>query len=280
MLKKYIPQIIDKYRKNIPLTITTAYDYQTASIIESVDIDMILVGDSVSMVNMGNSNTVPITMDEMIHYCKSVTKRPIRPFIIGDMPFGSYEYCEKDAVKNAIRFLKEGNVDAVKLEGNRPSIVRKIVDSGISVMGHIGLTPQHVSKIGGFRSQGKNVKDAKKLIEDALSLEKSGCFSIVIECVPEPVSEIITKNLNIPTIGIGSGSKTSGQVLVINDMIGMSDNVPRFCKKYANVGNTIKNALEKYKKDVIDRKFPSKKFSPYKISKNDLDILKNIKNKI
>lgn len=280
MLKKYIPQIIDKYRKNIPLTITTAYDYQTASIIESVDIDMILVGDSVSMVNMGNSNTVPITMDEMIHYCKSVTKRPIRPFIIGDMPFGSYEYCEKDAVKNAIRFLKEGNVDAVKLEGNRPSIVRKIVDSGISVMGHIGLTPQHVSKIGGFRSQGKNVKDAKKLIQDAISLEKSGCFSIVIECVPEPVSEIITKNLNIPTIGIGSGSKTSGQVLVINDMIGMSDNVPRFCKKYANVGNTIKNALEKYKKDVIDRKFPSKKFSPYKISKNDLDILKNIKNKI
>lgn len=274
MLKKYIPQIMEKYRKSIPLTMVTCYDYKTSSIIDSVDIDMILVGDSVSMVNMGNSNTVPITMDEMIHYCKSVTKKPIRPFVIGDMPFGSYEYCEKEAVKNAIRFLKEGNVDAVKLEGNKSSIIHKIVDSGISVMGHIGLTPQHVSKIGGFRSQGKNVKDAKKLIQDAISLEKAGCFSIVIECVPDSVSDVITKNLNIPTIGIGSGSKTSGQVLVINDMIGMSDNVPTFCKKYANVGYTIKEALEKYKKDVIDRKFPSKKFSPYKISKNDLDILK------
>lgn len=294
-LKNYVPQILKKYKNNTPITMVTSYDSQTASIVKSSNIDMILVGDSVSMINMGNSNTIPVTMDEMIHYSKCVFKGTsatsfsyigepqseeynkevaITPLLVGDMPYGSYEYCNKEAVKNAIRFIKEGGMDAIKLEGNRPSTISNIVNAGVPVMGHIGLTPQHISSIGGFKSQGKDSKGALKLINDAIELQKSGCFALVIECVPEPVSEIITQKLSIPTIGIGSGSKTSGQVLVINDLIGMTKNSPKFSKRYSNVGEIIRNALSEYKNDVENRKFPSSDFSPYKISQNELDIIK------
>lgn len=266
-----ITDISKKYKHKIPITMLTAYDTQIANYISSSDIDIILIGDSVGMVNMGHTNTLRVTMNDMIHYCKCVVNPSIKSLLIGDMPFGSYEVCEKTAVDNAIRFIKEGNMDAIKLEGNRPETVRKIVNCGIPVMGHIGLTPQQISVIGGFKSQGKDSISALKMIESAIKLQEAGCFAIVIECVPEEVADIITKKISIPTIGIGSGSKTSGQVLVTNDLLGISNESPKFCKRYAELGSIIKKSISDYRSDVLSNHFPSKKYSPYKISEEELN---------
>lgn len=271
--KVTVTDISKKYKSKIPITMLTAYDSQIAKYISSSDIDIILVGDSVGMVNMGYNNTLRVTMNDMIHHCKSVGNSQIKSLLVGDMPFGSYEVCEKTAVNNAIRFIKEGNMDAIKLEGNRPETIKKIVNSGIPVMGHIGLTPQQISVIGGFKSQGKNSFSALKILDSAMKLEEAGCFSIVIECVPEEVSDIITKKISIPTIGIGSGCKTSGQVLVTNDMLGISTESPKFCKRYSEIGDIIKKSINDYRLDVLSNKFPCKNYCPYKISEEELNKL-------
>jgi 3-methyl-2-oxobutanoate hydroxymethyltransferase len=265
------------YKQKKPLTVATAYSYPSAVHVDAADIDMLLVGDSVGMVELGYDTTQPVTMDEMLHHAKAVSRGATRPLLIGDMPFGSYETDHKTAYNNAIRFLKEAGMDAVKLEGGkaRAGCIRALVDGGVSVMGHIGLTPQHISVLGGFRAQGKTVIAAKKLIEDALALQEAGCFAIVIECVPSIVAKHITEMLQIPTIGIGAGPHTSGQVLVYHDMLGFFQHAhnakvtPSFSKKYADIGDTIQKALIQYKNDVENGEFPTEKYSPYKMSAED-----------
>lgn len=201
------------YRQKKPLTVATAYSYPSAVHVDAAEIDMLLVGDSVGMVELGYDTTQPVTMEEMLHHAKAVSRGASRPLLIADMPFGSYEADPKDAYRNALQFLKEAGMDAVKLEGGaaRADCIKMLVNGGISVMGHIGLTPQHISVLGGFRAQGKTVSAAQKLIDDALALQEAGCFAIVIECVPSIVAKHLTEILHIPTIGIGAGSHTSGK---------------------------------------------------------------------
>ena len=235
------------------------------------------------MVALGYDNTLPVTMDEMIHHCKAVARATKRPLLIGDMPFGSYEASEEVAVNNSIRFLKEGGVDAIKLEGGkvRAKTIMKIVSSGVAVCGHIGLTPQSVSVLGGFRPQGRTAAAAKILLEDALALQEAGCFAIVIECVPAAVAAIVTNALRIPTIGIGSGNQTSGQVLVYHDLLGMishphhEEYAPRFCKQYAQIGRAIQVALNEFRKEVVAGDFPNEQYSPYKISDAELSLFQS-----
>jgi 3-methyl-2-oxobutanoate hydroxymethyltransferase len=262
------------YRQKKPLTCATAYSYPSAVHVDAADIDMLLVGDSVGMVELGYDTTQPVSMEEMLHHAKAVSRGATKPLLIADMPFGSYEVDDAVAYNNAVRFLKEAGMDAVKLEGGtaRASCIKTLVNGGVSVMGHIGLTPQHISVLGGFRAQGKTVAAAQKLVEDALALQEAGCFAIVVECVPSIVAKHLTEILHIPTIGIGAGPHTSGQVLVYHDMLGFFQHAhnakvtPSFCKKYADVGNAIQQALEQYKNEVESGEFPTEKFSPYKMS--------------
>lgn len=268
-----IGQIRRKYQQRVPLTMVTAYDYPSAVHVDMAGIDMVLIGDSVGMVELGYETTLPVTVDEMLHHCKAVARATKRPLRIGDMPFGSYEVSAEEAVRNAIRFLKEGHVDAVKMEGGkgRAATVRRVVDAGVAVMGHIGLTPQSVSALGGFIAQGRTAAAAESLLHDAWALQDAGCFAVVIECVPEQVAEVVTNALEIPTIGIGAGVKTSGQVLVYHDLLGMVSHphhehfAPRFCKQYAQVGRAIQTALAAYRDDVTERRFPSPQHAPYTI---------------
>eukprot|EP00511_Aplanochytrium_stocchinoi_P009392 CAMPEP_0204864462 /NCGR_PEP_ID=MMETSP1348-20121228/4079_1 /ASSEMBLY_ACC=CAM_ASM_000700 /TAXON_ID=215587 /ORGANISM="Aplanochytrium stocchinoi, Strain GSBS06" /LENGTH=289 /DNA_ID=CAMNT_0052015107 /DNA_START=361 /DNA_END=1230 /DNA_ORIENTATION=+ len=256
----------------------TAYDYPSAVHVDKAGIDILLVGDSVGMVELGYDTTLPVTMDEMIHHCKAVTRGCRRPLIVSDLPFGSFEASPVQAIQNASRILKEGGgVDAVKVEGGRAraETIGKIVESGIAVMGHIGLTPQSYSVLGGFRAQGRSTQEALNLIDDAIALEKAGCFGMVIECVPAVVAKAVTEAVSIPTIGIGSGPYTDGQVLVYHDMLGMMQHhhhaefTPKFCKQYATVGHLIQQGLADYKADVENQSFPSEHYSPYQISKED-----------
>lgn len=258
--KTTILDIQKKYDAGTPLTMITAYDYPSAVLVNDAGIDMILVGDSLGMVVLGYDNTVPVTMDEMVHHCQSVVRGAPNPFILGDMPFGSYEVTATDATRNAIRLMKEGHVDGVKLEGGAEvtPVVRAIVNAGIPVMGHIGLTPQSVSALGGFRVQGRTAEAAQHLLDDALALQDAGCFSIVLEAVPDRVGGYITEQLDIPTIGIGAGRATSGQVLVFHDVIGMFDRfVPKFSKQYIQAGQLIREALERYRDEVTSGDFPT-----------------------
>jgi len=237
----------------------TAYDYPTGVLADRAGIDIILVGDSLAMVVLGYENTVTVTMEEMLHHCRAVAKGAKHPLLVGDMPFMSYHVSTAQAVENAGRFLKEGDMDVVKLEGGqeRAQAVSAIVDAGIPVMGHIGLTPQTISKLGGFRTQGKTVEAALKLIDDALALEEAGCFSLVLEAIPDRVATLITQRLKIPTIGIGAGPGTDAQVLVLHDMLGMFDRfTPKFVKKYADFFETGTKALQQYIQDVEQRVFP------------------------
>ncbi|XP_039143915.1 3-methyl-2-oxobutanoate hydroxymethyltransferase 2, mitochondrial-like [Dioscorea cayenensis subsp. rotundata] len=207
-----------------PITMVTAYDYPSAVQVNTAGIDMCLVGDSAAMVVHGYENTLPITLDEMLIHCRAVTRGATRSFLVGDLPFGSYESSSAQAVDSAVRVLKEGNMDAIKLEGAPPSRIgaaRVIVEAGIAVMGHVGLTPQAISALGGFRPQGKTINSAVKVVEMALELQEVGCFSVVLECVPAPVAAAVTAALKIPTIGIGAGPYCSGQVLVYHDLLGM-----------------------------------------------------------
>jgi len=240
---------------------------------------MVLVGDSVGMVCLGYDTTQPVTMEEMLHHAKAVRRGAPSRFIVGDMPFGSYESGPLEALKNAYRFIKEAGVDAVKVEGgkNRVETVRKLVESGIAVMGHIGLTPQGISVLGGFRAQGRTAVKARSIIDDALALQAAGAFALVIECVPSIVAKAVTDAVKIPVIGIGAGPHTSGQVLVYHDLLGLQHHphyekhVPSFCKRYAMLGKEIHSALLQYRSEVLNGEFPNEEYSPYKMSKEEID---------
>jgi len=257
--KVTIPDLQAKKEQGQRITMVTAYDYPNGVLVDKAGIDIILVGDSLAMVVLGYENTVPVTMDEMILHCQAVARGAKHPLLVGDMPFMSYEVSIQEAVRNAGRFLKEGKMDVVKLEGgqDRAEIARAIVTAGIPVMGHIGLTPQTISKLGGFKTQGKSVESAVQLVKDALALEAAGCFSIVLEAIPDRLATLITTKLKIPTIGIGAGAGTDGQVLVLHDMLGLFDRfTPKFVKKYANLSEIGVKALQEYVDEVEKGVFP------------------------
>ncbi|KAL2892114.1 3-methyl-2-oxobutanoate hydroxymethyltransferase 1 mitochondrial [Bienertia sinuspersici] len=264
-----------KHKKGDPITMVTSYDYPSAVQLDIAGIDICLVGDSAAMVVHGHDTTLPITLDEMLVHCRAVARGAKRPLLVGDLPFGTYESSTQQAVNSAVRILKEGGMDAIKLEGASPSRVtaaKAIVEAGIAVMGHVGLTPQAISVLGGFRPQGRNSSSAVKVVETALALQEAGCFAVVLECVPAPVAAAATSVLKIPTIGIGAGPFCSGQVLVYHDLLGMLQHphhakvTPKFCKQYARVGDVINKALLELKDEVIKGTFPGPAHSPYKIS--------------
>ncbi len=243
-----------------PISMLTAYDYPTALAMDQAGIDSILVGDSLAMVVLGYENTLPVTMDEMLHHARAVARGAKSALLVGDMPFMSYQVSVEDAVRNAGRFLKEAGMDAVKLEGGheRADTVRAITSAGIPVMGHIGLTPQSIHQLGGFRAQGKTARAAKRLLEDALILEEAGCFSLVLESVPARLARLISERLSIPTIGIGAGAGCDGQVLVAHDLLGLFDRfTPKFVKQYANLNGEMTRAFNEYIADVQSRAFPA-----------------------
>ncbi|MCY6484953.1 3-methyl-2-oxobutanoate hydroxymethyltransferase [Clostridium aestuarii] len=243
------------------LTMLTAYDYSTAKLVDESGINGILVGDSVGMVCLGYKDTLSVTMEDMIHHTRAVSRGAKNALVVADMPFMSYQTSVYDAVKNAGRLIKEGEAQAVKLEGGAAVCeqIEAIVKAQIPVMGHVGLTPQSVNIFGGFKVQGKTQDAAKQLIEDAKKIEKAGAFAIVFECVPAKVAELITKEIFIPTIGIGAGAGCDGQILVYQDMLGMfSDFTPKFIKRYANIGDVMKVAFKEYIKEVQEGVFPSK----------------------
>jgi 3-methyl-2-oxobutanoate hydroxymethyltransferase len=258
--KMTIPALAGKKQQGDPITMLTAYDYSSALLVDKAGIDVILVGDSLGMVMMGLDSTNPVTMDVMLHHCRMVTRGAKSAFLVGDMPFMSFQVSVKEAVRNAGRFLQEGGMEAVKLEGGRAmtSRVRAITRVGIPVMGHIGLTPQSVSSLGGYKVQGKTAVAAHTLYQDALALQEAGCFSLVLEAVPAPVAAEISRRLDIPTIGIGAGAGCDGQVLVYHDLLGLFDKFqPKFVKQYANVGAQIVEALAQYRQEVADKTFPA-----------------------
>jgi 3-methyl-2-oxobutanoate hydroxymethyltransferase len=257
--KVTIQDLQAKKERGERFTMLTAYDYPSAVIVDKAGIDAILVGDSLAMVVLGLPNTVSVTMDEMLHHCRAVARGAHYALLIGDMPFMSYQVDIKEAVCNAGRFLKEGNMDVVKLEGGAKMapVTKAIVDAGIPVMGHIGLTPQTVSKLGGFKVQGKDAAAAQQLIADALALEEAGCFSIVLEAIPDRLAKIISGKLTIPTIGIGAGPGCDAQVLVTHDMVGLFDRfTPKFVKRYINVHEQMVEALKQFKAEVESGDFP------------------------
>ncbi|MFA5062484.1 MAG: 3-methyl-2-oxobutanoate hydroxymethyltransferase [Candidatus Omnitrophota bacterium] len=242
------------------ITMLTAYDYPIASLVDRAGIDIILVGDSLANVVLGLDSTTKVGMTEMLHHAKAVRRAVNRALVVGDMPYESYQINTEESVKNAKRFINEADCSAIKLEwfDRCPEVTRKIIEAGIPVMGHIGLTPQTADKLGGFKVQGKDADTARRLIEQAQKLENLGCFSVLLECVPDKLSEIITKKLKIPTIGIGAGVSCDGQVLVINDMLGLFERyTPKFVKKYLNLSPLILKAIEDYKNEVLKGEFPA-----------------------
>jgi 3-methyl-2-oxobutanoate hydroxymethyltransferase len=249
-----------KKQRGERITMLTAYDYATALALDQAGIDTILVGDSLGMVVLGYENTLPVTMEDMLHHCKAVARGARRAFLIGDMPFMSYQVSVEKAVENAGRFLQEAGMDAVKLEGGRERLdaIRGIVSTGIPVMGHLGLTPQSVHQLGGFRPQGKSAAAGKRLLEDALLLQEAGCFGIVLESVPARLAALISQRLQIPTIGIGAGSSCDGQVLVTPDLLGLFERfTPKFVKKYADLRKETLEAFSAYIDEVSRGVFPS-----------------------
>jgi 3-methyl-2-oxobutanoate hydroxymethyltransferase len=249
-------------KEKIPML--TAYDYVTAKMVDEAGMPLILVGDSLGMVMLGYESTIPVTMEEMIHHTKAVVRGAEKALIIGDMPFMTYHISVSDALHNAARFIQEGGAQAVKLEGGEvvAEKVRRLVDCGIPVMGHIGLTPQYIHQLGGFKVQGKVVEEAQKLLSDARILEEAGAFAIVLECTPAPLSKLITQKLNIPTIGIGAGPDCDGQVQVISDILGLyTEFVPKHAKQYAKLAGEIKTAVSSYISEVKSLSFPTMEHS-------------------
>jgi len=259
------------------ISMLTAYDYPWALLADQSGIDILLVGDSLGMVVLGYQDTVSVTMDEMIHHVKIVSRVAKRALVAGDMPFGSYNVSKEKAVENANRFMKEGRADFVKLEGGKTMapVIEAIVNAGIPVLGHIGLTPQTASALGGFKVQGKSAEAARALIEDAKAVEKAGCFSLVMEAVPAPIAKIITETVSIPTIGIGAGIDCDGQVLVMYDMVGLFDRfTPKFVKQYAKISEIISSAIAEFKADVENGRFPEEKHS-FTMKSDELEKIKN-----
>ena len=249
-----------KKERGEAITMLTAYDYPTALAMDQAGVDVILVGDSLAMVVLGYENTLPVTLEEMLHHSRAVARGAKSALLIGDMPFMSYQVSVEEATRNAGRFLQQGGMDAVKLEGGREraEAVRSITSAGIPVMGHIGLTPQSINQLGGFRAQGKTAIAARRLVEDALVLEEAGCFSLVLESVPARLAELISKKISIPTIGIGAGVGCDGQVLVTHDLLGLFDRfTPKFVKKYADFHHEMQRAFTDYIEDVETRRFPA-----------------------
>jgi 3-methyl-2-oxobutanoate hydroxymethyltransferase len=240
------------------IAVLTAYDFPTARILDRAGIDVLLVGDSLAMVVLGHETTLSVTMDEMLHHARAVARGARRALLVGDMPFLSYQADTAEAVRNAGRFLKEAGMDAVKLEGGRDyaDTVRAMVRSGIPVMGHAGLLPQSVRQLGGYRTQARTADDATALLADTLALEDAGCFAIVLESVPAKVAAVVTDRLRIPTIGIGAGSSTSGQVLVVHDLLGLQEQTPRFVRRYARLSEEIARAATAYRDEVVSGAFP------------------------
>lgn len=259
-MKNTVSTFKNKKAKGEKISMLTAYDYSTAKLIDESGINGILVGDSLGMVVLGYDDTLPVTMEDMIHHTKAVSRGAKNALVVGDMPFMSYQVSVEEAVYNAGRLIKEGGCQAVKLEGGATvcNQIRAITNASIPVMAHIGLTPQSVNAFGGFKVQGKNEEDAKRLIEEAKAVEEAGAFAVVLECVPEKLAEIITNSITIPTIGIGAGRKCDGQILVYQDMLGMFSNfTPKFVKRFANVGEIMTEAFKQYIAEINDGKFPS-----------------------
>ena len=257
--KLTIPDI--RNRKNAtPIAEVTAYDYPWARLADQAGMDIVLVGDSLGMVVLGYTDTVSVTMEEMIHHTRAVVRGVEHALVVTDMPFGSCSSSIPAAIDNAVRILKEGRADAVKVEGGvtMAKTVAALVAAGIPVQGHIGLTPQTATSLGGFKVQGKSAQAARQLIDDALALEAAGCFSIVLEAIPAPLAEHITGRLAIPTIGIGAGPDCDGQVLVIHDLVGLYDRfTPKFVKQYARINEPVGEALRQYREEVQNRAFPT-----------------------
>ena len=259
-----INQIKEMKQKGEKISMLTAYDYSTAKIVDEVGIPLILVGDSLGMVVLGYESTIPVTMDEMLHHTKAVVRGTKQAMVIGDMPFMTYHISIDDALRNAARFIQEAGAQAVKLEGGVTVAekVKRIVECGIPVMGHIGLTPQSVHQLGGLKVQAKSLEAATKLIEDAQALEQAGVFSIVLEAIPHKLASLVTKKVSVPTIGIGAGPDCDGQVQIINDMLGsFTDFLPKHAKRYANLADIIRNAVTEYHNEVKAGTFPTEKHS-------------------
>lgn len=251
---------LEAKKKKEKITMLTAYDYSMAKLLDEAGVDSLLVGDSLGMVMLGYENTLQVTVDEIIHHCKAVARGVKRAMVIADMPFLSYHISVEESIRNAGRMIQEGKATAVKLEGGEEVIdkVRGIIKAQIPVMGHLGLTPQSIHIMGGFKVQGKEEAQAQKILKDALLLQDAGVFSIVLECVPEKLAKLISERLEIPTIGIGAGKYCDGQVLVIQDMLGMfSDFKPKFVKQYAQIGKQIRNACQEYITEVKSMSFPT-----------------------
>ena len=253
-----------KKQEKSRITMLTAYDYSTAAMIDAAGMDMILVGDSLGMVMLGYDSTVPVTMEEMLHHAAAVSRGVSRALVVGDMPFMSYQVSDEQAVENGGRFMKEAGCDAVKLEGGMEmgSRISALTRAGIPVVGHIGLTPQTATALGGFKLQGRDMESARKLLMDAKAVEEAGAFAVVLECVPTPVAKVITEELTIPTIGIGAGPHCDGQVLVTHDLLGIFEKfTPKFVKKYLELAPEIKEALGRFKREVEEGEFPDEAHS-------------------
>ncbi|MFT5699696.1 MAG: 3-methyl-2-oxobutanoate hydroxymethyltransferase [Desulforhopalus sp.] len=259
-MRKSLSDIGSMKARGEKITMLTAYDASMSRLLAGCDVDMLLVGDSLGMVMLGYDSTVPVTMDEMLHHAKAVRRGAPESFIVGDMPYGSYQTGNRDAINNAIRFLKEADCDAVKLEGGLSmcGIVRALVDAGIPVMAHIGLTPQTASQLGGYKVQGKGIEDATRLVAEAKGLEEAGAFGIILECVPDTLAKVISGTVSMPTVGIGAGVYCDGQVLVTHDLLGMFDKfTPKFVKKFADLSPIIKEAIRSYGVEVKEGSYPA-----------------------
>lgn len=274
-MKKTVSTLQQAKENGQKITMLTAYDYSTAKLMDEAGIDMILVGDSLGNVILGYEDTISVTMEDMIHHGAAVSRGVKETMVVVDMPFMSYQVSVEEAVKNAGRLMKEGRANAVKLEGGKSICpqIKAITQAGIPVVAHLGLTPQSINALGGYKVQGKSEDAAKKLLEDALAVQEAGAFALVLECVPTKLASLITKKLTIPTIGIGAGNECDGQVLVYQDMLGMfSDYVPKFVKQFAQVGEIMKKAFTDYKEEVASGAFPAEKNS-YKIDDEVIDKL-------
>jgi 3-methyl-2-oxobutanoate hydroxymethyltransferase len=256
--------ILDMKQRGEKIVALTSYDYLSTRIVDEAGIDLILVGDSLGMVVLGFDNTLPVTMEEIIHHCKAVARARPRALVAADLPFMSYQASVEDAVRNAGRLVKEGGAECVKLEGGQRyvSVIEAIVHASIPVVGHLGLTPQSVHQFGGYRVQGKDSRSAESLVEDAKALEQAGCFAIVLEGIPWQLAQRLTETVGIPTIGIGAGPYCSGQILVFHDLLGITEGpLPKFVKKYDEIGLRMKEAISAYARDVKDGRFPGMEHS-------------------
>lgn len=279
--KIMIPDLYEKYQKGEPITMLTGYDYPLALLEEQAGIEIILVGDSLGMTVYGMETTLPVTLDEVIRHAKAVRRGAPTAFVIGDMPYMTYQVSKEEAVRNAGRFMAEASVDAVKLEGGQEmaDTIRSIVRATIPVMGHIGLTPQSLSMLGGFKAQGRSADSAFKLINDAKALEDAGCFAILVEAVPPEVNKVIVESVKIPIISLGSGIYGAGQLLIVHDLLGFFDRfVPKFVKKYADLNEEISKALKAYASEVKAKEFPSSDHV-YPIKEEELEKLQALLNK-